>query len=521
MSQRSPFRNQSSLPESFAHVQRRIAEKIADYKAYQFSGNQSRAFNVFFDLAQEFDPVEDLLTLAVLILRSMCNTDAEVYMLTPDADLERYCCSTGPDCALPLLDTTILDLTDGPFFYEGCYCIPIRGKKAEKDLLPIPPIGETLGLLVLHPHRRISPKRKLFFEKFANRMGYQLHNRLLAFRHREHLRFIKSLVHDIGHNVIGPNMHFKLLFRQLGGKILGMRQELEELHARTEWTGELSRLDYLQRRMDEQYQEVYSHFQQTSLFLETLLRQSHFEKGRYVLHKTMVRLHERIILPQLERYLPRFEEKGIAVLPLPPAFLPTRAPEQHAAKADFPGSAMPETARPSQVPPLPATSSQGATPSSAPPASGGTPDQPPSPCQTALYAAADVGLTSQVLANLLSNAVKYTRSAPPESPARALKLPEKFFLWSATHLPDYFGPGRDAARVDMISSGPHIAEEDAPQLFHAEFRGQNVGREYGTGHGLFFAQEISRLHGGDAGYEPHPLGNCFYVILPCSENSDE
>lgn len=465
MSTRSnPFQGKHELETVFALVNRRIAEKIGDYKRYDFSQNQSRAFNVFFDLAQEFDLLEDLLTLAVLTLRSLFHIHAEIYVLTRSASLLRYCCSTGADCTIPPMDTEGLPLTDGPFIHEGRYCIPIRGKKMDVELLPITPVGETLGLLVLHPRLPLSPKKQLFYEKFANRVGYQLHNRLVACKHREHLEFIKSLVHDIGHNVIVPNMYFKLLFRQLDGKMKSMRHAIEDLLETSECSNALAQLNYIQNRMDEQYQEVYKHFQQTSLFLETLLRQSHFEKGRYVLHKTVVHLHDRIMAPQLERFKARFDEKDIALVPFCDA-------------------------------------------------SAGT--------EKDITVTADVGLISQVLANLFSNAVKYTRPSPPSSVAgdHALSgMPAKFLCYGISRLRGYLEGGRDAARIDIITSGPHLDNDDAPRIFDADYRGKDVGQEYGTGHGLFFVQEITRLHGGDAGYEPHPKGNCFYIILPCDDS---
>lgn len=455
-----PFHGNQDPRASFQHVQRRIGEKISDYSQYDFSQKQSRAFNVFFDLAQEFDPLEDLLTLAVLILRSMFKVHSEIYVLNHKAILNRYGCSTGPECTIPCMETKDLPLTDGPFEHEGRHCIPIRGKKVDKELLPITPVGETLGLLTLLPEKPLTPKERLFFEKFANRVGYQLHNRLLSFKHREHLAFIKSLVHDIGHNVIVPNMYFKLLFRQLDGKMEAMRQAIDELQETSVSSPAVTKVDYIQNRMDEQYQEVYRHFQQTSLFLETLLRQSHFEKGRYVLHKSVVQLHERIIAPQLERFQSRFDEKGIAVLQ--------------------------ECSQDAPLPPLRVT--------------------------------ADVGLVSQVLANLLSNAVKYTRPAPATSPLFTAGQTSRYLCIRITRIPDHFGTGHDAAKVCVITSGPFISPDDAPHLFDSDFRGKDVGTEYGTGHGLFFAREISRLHGGDAGYEQHSMGNCFYFILPCAED---
>ena len=457
----SPFRSSQELEATFALVQQRIATKLHDYKTYDFSTKQTCAFNVFFDLAQEFESLEDLLTLAVLIIHSMFRIHAEIYVLNDHSVLLRYGCSTGATCLIPLMDTEGLSLTDGPFWQEQRYCIPIRGKKVDRDLLPITPVGETLGLLVLHPEPGMTDKQKLFFEKFANRVGYQLHNRMLAFKHREHLEFIKNLVHDIGHNVIVPNMYFKLLFRQLDGKMKAMRHAISDLMETSISSPTVAQLDYIQHRMDEQYNEVFRHFQQTSLFLETLLRQSHFEKGRYVLHKTVVNLHKRILDPQLERFKSRFDEKDIKVVPY----------------CEGSGS-----------------------------------------FDENILVTADVGLISQVLANLFSNAVKYTRPVPPEFADKQGKPGEKLLCYGVVLLPDHFGKGKSGARVNVITSGPYINEEDAPQLFKADFRGRDVGGEYGTGHGLFFAKEISRLHGGEAGYEAHPMGNCFYFTLPCEDS---
>jgi signal transduction histidine kinase len=70
--------------------------------------------------------------------------------------------------------------------------------------------------------------------------------------------------------------------------------------------------------------------------------------------------------------------------------------------------------------------------------------------------------------------------------------------------------------VDVFTTGPAIGASDVPNLFTADFRGNNTDHEYGTGHGLFFVREIVDLHDGETGYEPWPDGNNFYFILPCA-----
>jgi len=133
--------------------------------------------------------------------------------------------------------------------------------------------------------------------------------------------------------------------------------------------------------------------------------------------------------------------------------------------------------------------------------------------QDTLLVTADVGLISQVIANLFSNAVKYTRESSELGGA-----PAKYLRCSVKRLPSHFGPEQDGAMVEVFTTGESISGEDAPSLFEPDFRGHNVGREYGTGHGLFFVREIVQLHGGEAGHESWVNGNSFYFILPCEQS---
>jgi signal transduction histidine kinase len=89
-----------------------------------------------------------------------------------------------------------------------------------------------------------------------------------------------------------------------------------------------------------------------SFFLETLLRQIHFDKGRYVLQRTKFSFASRVVAAQLERYRLPFYERNIAV-----------------EERSFEGVEN-------------------------------------------VIIDGDVGLLSQVMANFFSNAVKYTRATP-------------------------------------------------------------------------------------------------------------
>ena len=58
-------------------------------------------------------------------------------------------------------------------------------------------------------------KEHFFLEKFTNRIGYNLHQKLLIQQNINHIKFINQLVSDIEHNVISPNLYYKLFLLRL------------------------------------------------------------------------------------------------------------------------------------------------------------------------------------------------------------------------------------------------------------------------------------------------------------------
>jgi signal transduction histidine kinase len=255
-----------------------------------------------------------------------------------------------------------------------------------------------------------------------------------------------------------PNIFFKAYLRRLSGKIdrlVQIQGDLDHL-TRNPDPNAWNRIQDLSEEMAnaneglmEEFDHIKKHYVNTSLFLETLLRQSHFEKGRYVLKKKTCNFRKDIIDPQMDQYTPKLKQKGIEV--------------------DL--------------------------------SAGGVPDQ-------SIQAVVDVGLISQVFANLLSNAVKYTQTAPRGQAGR------KFIAYGLEIVPGAFGPGEDGVKINLFTSGPPLEHRDVRKIFDEGYRGDNVGRERGTGHGLFFVKEVVELHGGRVGCDPSEQGNNFYFILP-------
>ena len=55
------------------------------------------------------------------------------------------------------------------------------------DQLPFKPAGDVIGCFEFYNMEDLSDHQSLFFEKFVNRVGFQLHSKLLRRKGQEHL----------------------------------------------------------------------------------------------------------------------------------------------------------------------------------------------------------------------------------------------------------------------------------------------------------------------------------------------
>lgn len=425
-----------------AQIRERLYRKVDDYGRYEFPSEQSRALNIFFDLVQEYESQRDFHAVCVMIPKVLFGVDAGLYLYNEESDLT---------CAYSTLsDARNVCVVKGlqpiePVCVGNRFCCPIRGNKRFIDQLPFVPEDDVIGYIELVSHTgTFSEHDLLFWEKYANRIGFQQHLRMIHGVNRDHLKFIRNLVKDIGHNVIVPNMYFKLYFNRL-------KRQLDEFGALLNEDGEASaqKLTRLHGRLEEQFIEISRHYEQTSLYLETLLRQSHFEKGRYVLERRPCHLPDVIIEPQLKQHSGRFRDNDIRI-------------EEGVRSAK----------------------------------------------EESVTVSVDIGLMAQVYSNLFTNAAKYTGED---------KNGEKRVTVGWTDERGYFDDGRDAVRFTVASTGSPIGRRDIAHLFEPGYRGVNTNTQDGSGHGLFFVQQIVDLHGGVVEYRRRLGMNEFHIILPLTD----
>jgi signal transduction histidine kinase len=445
---------------SLPRILERIESKKRDYALYNFKQTENNALTTFFDLAQEFDSLDDFYNLCVAIPKGFFSLDAKLYLIDPktnDLSLSASTENAGTQLHTP---PSYEIVPEGNLFYTdvNSLVLIIRGKTMLIDQLPFKTKDDILGLLEVYPAVDLSPHSELFLEKYANRIGYSIHNKLVLEKYVEHLRFIRSLVADIEHNIIAPNIIYKLFLRHMRRKIeKNIKLEKEIAGYAGKFPGDqlflkdlLTELNEINRGLTDELENIEKHHKNMSLFLETLLRRSHFDKGRLTLLTKKCYMNRDIVQPQLERSIDKFNNMGISV--------------------NYQASGIPDQETVSVV---------------------------------------DIGLMAQVYANLFSNALKYAEEIITDSGEK-----KKYISYGHEIIRDYFGPGKDGIKYNVFSTGPHIPPEERDKIFEDEFRGSNVLNKPGTGHGLAFIKTAVELHGGIVGYEPTQYGNNFFLILP-------
>lgn len=444
-------------------VLERIQKKHNDYSKYGFSDIHLRTFLAFFDLAQEYETLQNFYRISVFVPKIFLNFDCCLYLIDQTDNKLKMVCDSMNElnvCGQPSPESVRISLE--PYYAGDSYIMPIKGNLRLINVKPVGYSSDIIGMLEVFPASFFKASDSLFFEKFANRIGYNLHYKSIAVQNENHLKFINNLVADIEHNVIVPNMRYKIFLNQFRKRLVELEQldrTGEELSSKLR-SQDIVSVDSLQKTLSSihevheellyHYFEMDKHFQNTSLFLESLLRRDHFEKGEFVLKRRMCNVKKEIIDIQLDRYKERLARRGVSI-------------DDHL---------------------------------------GGVPDED-------LPLSVDIGLLSQVYANLFSNAEKYSQTVYDHT-----ETPLKFVSYGREILPDYFGQGKDGIKFNVFTTGPNLSEEDAKKVYNEGFRAMETADKPGTGHGLHFIKKVIEVHGGVVGYEPRYLGNNFYFILP-------
>ena len=449
---------------AFNAIIERVEQKKEDYASYGFETLEMAALNTFFDLAQEYDSLENLYLVGVAVPRVFFGMQSNLYLIDPKTEEITWVARSHP--ALSYAKNKVpqhIRITEAPYQHGYAYVVPIHGKKTVASHLLFYGSRDAIGIFEVTQAHDFTNSQLFFIQKYVNRLGYNLYNKFLAEQNIQHLKFINNLVADIEHNVIVPNIRYKYYFRKIRkylntnkgiesdlDRLLGeVKSQNPDLYARMSEIVES--VIVVNRAMFNDQEDIEQHYRHTSLFLESLFRPDHFMFGEYILKKTPCYLWQDIVLPQLKRFSGWFVKQGIMV--------------DHIIK-----------------------------------------DHKPS---EDLQVRVDKGLMAQVVANFFSNAAKYAEPALDPAGNSIKKVDCRISL-----IEDFFGKGHLGVRLDIFSSGPPIAQEDAVRIFDEGFRLVRKDSVEGTGHGLHFVKNVVEVHGGIAGHRAEELGNEFYFVIP-------
>ena len=462
------------IPPDLTEVCRRIREKAESYEQYNFSQGRNDFLKAFFDLAQEYDSLDDFYRICVSVPLALVGVASALYLCQGrENGLQLVCSSERGVLDEPEPAQFPVQLHEAPYEMAGSFIIPIfskqpyhesrhAGRHSEQqariweDFKGLCGNGRTLGMYEVRKKEGLSETDKFFFSKYANRIGFNLDNRLIASQNIDRLKFINTLVIDIEHNIIVPNMYFKHLFNQLKkkiGTIDTLKQEFIQDRA-LEPPGNrcqscCEKLQALQNDLLHYYQEIVKHHANMSLFIESLFRREHFERGHLVLHPKRCLVEKEVIIPQLEHYSSRLRTANVTV------------------------------------------------------------DRPKNMQGEEFPILVDIGLLAQVYANLFSNAAKYTREIVDHT-----GRPRKAVAYGREIVENFMRHGQKGIKFNVFTTGPSMTVEQGNKLFLEGIRGEDNLAVPGTGHGLSFIRHVIEMHGGQVGYEPTPGGNNFYFILP-------
>ena len=334
----------------------------------------------------------------MIVIKEFLDLDSRLCLVCSDNRLELVCDSLRglyPEKTAP---PAHVHLTSQTYAAADSLVIPIRGNLLLVNQLPFFAKDQVIGMLEVFPKKRITAADRFFLEKYANRLGYNVHVKIVARQNIQHIRFINSLVADIEHNVIIPNISLSLYLRHLRNKI----KKLQELECVCEMRSDhCPKLPVAKQHfhsliddMESDYQNLEQHYKGVSLFIESLFRLSHFQKGQFVLRRRTTRVTKEIIEPQLNLYIDKLKDRRIEI--------------------DTGAGVMPDEDLPLSV---------------------------------------DKGLMAQVYANLFSNAVKY---------ARRNYEGRKYMAYGRDLLKDYFGLGKDGIKFNVFTTGPHLPRKMCP-----------------------------------------------------------
>ncbi|RLA98632.1 MAG: hypothetical protein DRG83_14250, partial [Deltaproteobacteria bacterium] len=253
-----------------------ILHKRTELEKAGFSKEEDFALTAFFDLVQQSDDLQSLIDIARGVLKVFFNWDSEIHLYEPEYKETTDDSSPTGQTRDQQGSRKKLRIQNQIYLQGGSLFVPISGNEHLRNPYGLP--HHYLGSLEIKNGERLTAQEILFLQKISDRIGCALHRRILAKQDSDHLQFINALIADIEHNVIVPNMIFRLFLHRIRAKIKKnkhieqiLKKSYEELANLKDPAIErinkcLIEMAEVNRSLEEEYNNLEKHYRNTSLF---------------------------------------------------------------------------------------------------------------------------------------------------------------------------------------------------------------------------------------------------------------
>ena len=198
-------------------IYERVREKKESYRRYNFERLQEEAFATFFDLAQEHTTIDYLYQICVAVPKEFFGLESRLYVIDPRTSRLEESLQQRRRASFRLKNARVLTYRLARLLMKPMmpgFCRSGETRPSPNGFLFLTRV-RSWGLFEIYPKEKVDEKEHFFLEKFTNRIGYNLHQKLLIQHNINHIKFINQLVSDIEHNVISPNIYYKLFLLRL------------------------------------------------------------------------------------------------------------------------------------------------------------------------------------------------------------------------------------------------------------------------------------------------------------------
>ena len=134
------------FPMDLAEVSARVKEKRQIFKDYNFGPLKDDALKTFYDLAQEYETIENFYRVTVSVIKEFFDLEARLYLVCSEGRLELTCDSLRglyPEKTLPAEQ---IHLASQAYAANDALVIPIRGNLLLVNQLPFYAKEQIIGM---------------------------------------------------------------------------------------------------------------------------------------------------------------------------------------------------------------------------------------------------------------------------------------------------------------------------------------------------------------------------------------